>query len=606
MTGAGIATFIKQAVDIVDVIGRVVHLRRSGNRHIGLCPFHHEKTPSFQVDAEHQLYYCFGCGTGGDVISFVTKHQNLTFADAVKFLAERYNIALPQKEHAGDGDLLTASREERKRILAAVNCAAEFFYAQLHSSQEGRAAREYVERRGLPAEVVESQRLGYAPQRWDGLFEHLKGCGIEPSLAVKAGLLSQGSSDSSKFFDRFRNRLIFPIRDEQDVIVAFGGRTLSQDEQNEPKYLNSPETPLYHKGRTLYQYSVARQACRQERQALLVEGYMDLLAFHAKGFYRVAATLGTALTSQQVRLLSKMCDEVVLAYDGDDAGQKAMLRALPLFLEEELSVSFIRFPDRLDPDDFLKKFGMAEFENLLGQREELGAYAVRKAVSAWDGSSAGRAQIFSDLKPVFQKVRQPVLKSEYLHVIADRFSVTEEVAEAQLTHEKRGVRPDTGHKPFTPGNYSKKPPEIDSLEEKVLRLVIKHPALVECVRESDALGCFEGSGFCAIADALCRASCGNGQEGGSFSAYDLLREPDLQELYTRFLLEPFELDEPEIQLRDWLKALNKKMAKKRRKELQQSLQEAERTGDQAQIRNLQMEIRDLTAKRNVCDSSDIV
>ncbi len=265
-----------------------------------------------------------------------------------------------------------ATSEESGRILAAIECAADFFYARLHFAPEGRAAREYIDKRGLPAEVVESQRLGYAPQRWDGLFEHLKKNGIEPSLAAKAGLLSQSSSDSSKFFDRFRNRLIFPIRDEHDIIVAFGGRILSQDEQNEPKYLNSPETPVYHKGKMLYQYSSARQACRQERQALLVEGYMDLLAFHAKGFYRVAATLGTALTSQQVRLLSRMCDEVVLAYDGDDAGQKAMLRALPLFLEEELSVSFIRFPDRLDPDDFLKKFGMAEFQNLLGQRGSLG------------------------------------------------------------------------------------------------------------------------------------------------------------------------------------------------------------------------------------------
>ena len=254
-------------------------------------------------------------------------------------------------------------------------------------------------------------------------------------------------------------RLIFPIRDERGAIVAFGGRILSQDEKNEPKYLNSPETPVYHKGRMLYQYAVAREACRKVRQVLLVEGYMDLLAFHAQGFYRVAATLGTALTSQQVRLLSRMCDEVVLAYDGDDAGERAMLRALPLFLSEELSVSCIRFPDGLDPDDFLKKFGLAELERLIEHREELGAYAVRKAVSSWDGSSAGRVQIFSELQPIFQTVRQPLLKSEYLRIIADRFSITEEVAEAQLLHEKRG-RPDSGRRQFRSVNYPK-PPQIE-------------------------------------------------------------------------------------------------------------------------------------------------
>ena len=402
MTGSGIATLVKQAVDIIDVIGRAVHLRRSGNRHVGLCPFHEEKTPSFHVDAENQFYHCFGCGTGGDVLSFVMRHQNLTFADAVKYLADRYNIQLPQKDQSVQSDLLQASQEERRRILAAVECAADFFYRQLHLAREGMAAREYIAGRGLPDEVVESQKLGYAPARWDGLFEHLKKNGIEPALAVKAGLLSKSSNDSSKFFDRFRNRLIFPIRDERGTIVAFGGRILSKDEQNEPKYLNSPETPVYHKGKMLYQYAVAREACRQVRQVLLVEGYMDLLAFHAKDFFRVAATLGTALTSQQVRLLSRMCDEVVLAYDGDEAGERAILRALPLFLQEELSVSCIRFPDGLDPDDFLKRFGLSELERLIKQREELGAYTVRKAVSQWDGSSAGRAQIFSEFQSIFQ------------------------------------------------------------------------------------------------------------------------------------------------------------------------------------------------------------
>ncbi|MGO9017904.1 MAG: DNA primase [Syntrophobacteraceae bacterium] len=602
MTDSGIATLVKQAVDIVEVIGRAVHLRRSGNRHVGLCPFHQEKTPSFQVDADNQLYYCFGCGTGGDVLNFVMKHQNLTFTDAVKYLSDRYNIQLPQKDHAVRGDLLLASQEERRRILEAIECSADFFYSQLHVAAEGRTAREYIAGRGLPEEVIESQRLGYAPARWDGLFEHLKKKGVEPALAVKAGLLSQSSNDPSKFFDRFRNRLIFPIRDERGTIVAFGGRILSKDEQNEPKYLNSPETPVYHKGRMLYQYAVAREACRQVRQVLLVEGYMDLLAFHAKGFHRVAATLGTALTSQQVRLLSRMCDEVVLAYDGDDAGERAILRALPLFLQEELSVSCIRFPEGLDPDDFLKRFGLSEIELLIKQREELGAYTIRKAVSSWDGSSAGRAQIFAELQPIFQRVHQPLLKSEYLRIIADRFSITEEVAKAQLLHEKRG-RPDSSRSQSGPVN---KPPLIESLEEKVLRLMIQYPALVECVRESDALGCFEESKLAAMAGLLCQAGFCNAEEYSPSSLYDLLHESELQELYTRYLLEPYELEEPEIQLRDWLEALIKRTVRKRNKELERCLREAESKGDRAQITNILVEIRNLRAKTNVGDFPDNV
>jgi DNA primase len=604
VTNSGTAALVKQSVDIVEVIGRAVHLRRSGNRHLGLCPFHQEKTPSFQVDAENQLYYCFGCGSGGDVLNFVMKHQNLTFADAVKYLSDRYNIPLPQKDYSVDGDVLRASQQERRLILSAVECAADFFYRQLHLAGEGKTAREYIARRGLPEEVIESQKLGYAPSGGDRLFQHLKKSGIEPALAVKAGLLGQSSNDSSRFFDRFRDRLIFPIRDERNIIVAFGGRILSRDEKNEPKYLNSPETPVYHKGRMLYQYAVARQACSKMRQVLLVEGYMDLLAFHAQGFYRVAATLGTALTSQQVRLLSRMCDEVVLAYDGDDAGERAMLRALPIFLSEELSVSCVRFPDGLDPDDFLKKFGLAELERLVEHREELGAYAVRKAVSVWDGSSAGKVRIFSELQPIFQNVRQPLLKSEYLRIIADRFSITERVAEAQLLHEKRG-RFEPGRAFYRPID-NRRPPEIKSVEEGVLRLMIRYPALIECVKDSDVICCFEESKLAAIADVLCQAGFCSTEEYKASSLYDLLRESDLHELYTQYLMEPFELEQPEIQLRDWLKALVKRVEKKRQKELQQCLREAEKKGDRAQITSILVEIRNLRTKTNVGDFSDNV
>jgi DNA primase len=588
VTGSAVASLVKQSVDIVEEIGHAVRLRRSGNRHVGLCPFHQEKTPSFQVDADNQLYYCFGCGTGGDVLSFVMKHRNLSFGDAVQYLADRYNIALPQKERGGD--LYEASREERRQILAAVECAADFFYRQLHMAPDGKAAREYIASRGLPREVVEAQKLGYAPSGRDRLFEHLRKSGIEPALAVKAGLLGQNSNGSARFYDRFRNRLIFPIKDERDTVVAFGGRILPGGDANEPKYLNSPETPVYHKGRMLYQYSVARQACNKTRQALLVEGYMDLLSFHAHGFHRVVATLGTALTAQQVRLLGRMSDEVVLAYDGDDAGQKAMLRALPLFLSEELSASCIRFPDGFDPDDFLKKFGLSELERLLDQREELGAYAVRKAVAAWDGSSAGKMRVFSELQPVFQSVRQPLLRSEYLRIIADRFLITEKVAEEQLLHEKQG-RPEPVARAPIRAAASRRQAPLESLEEKVLRLMIKYPDLVGCVRDSDVLGCFEEPGLAAMAGLLCRAGFCDREAIKDSSLFDQLRESDLHELYTRYLLEPFDLEQPEMQLRDWLEALAKRMAKKRKKELERSLREAERTGDRDRVASLLVEIR---------------
>lgn len=605
MSVSGIATLVKQAVDIVEVIGRAVPLRRSGNKHIGLCPFHREKTPSFQVDAENQLYYCFGCATGGDVLSFVMKHQNITFMDAVKFLAERYNIPLPSTDQAeGDSSLLEAGRKEREEILAAIECAAVFFHGQLRMSAEGKIARDYIIKRGLPDGVVESERLGYAPAQWDALVGHLGKSGLDPDLGVKAGLLSRGASDSSKVFDRFRNRLMFPIADERGRIVAFGGRSLASGEQNEPKYLNSPENPVFHKGRMLYQYGAAREACRQVRQVLLVEGYMDLLAFHARNFRRVTATLGTALTSQQVRLLSRISDEVVLAYDGDDAGEKAMLRSLPIFLQEEVPVSCIKFPDGMDPDDFLKKYGISELEGLLSRRIELGAYAVRKATEGWDGSAAGRTKIFSDLQPIFQSVRQPLLQSEYLRIIADRFSVGEEVARAQLLHDKRG-KPERDPRPFRKA-YVPKAPEIESLEEKILRLIIKYPECADSVKSCGALTCFREAKLCAVAKVICRDGVCETVEFSSSQVYDSLTEPDLQELYTRYLLEPYNIDQPDIQLQDWLEALIKREENQKRKELERALRDAEQQGDTSRIRNILMEIRDLTSKTNVCDFSDNV
>ncbi|MCE5336316.1 MAG: toprim domain-containing protein, partial [Desulfobacteraceae bacterium] len=473
------------------------------------------------------------------------------------------------------------------------------FYRQLHFSPEGRIGRDYILKRGLPSGVVESQKLGYAPARWDGLCDHLKKNGIDPDLGVKAGLLSQGTNDSSKFFDRFRNRLIFPIKDERDRVVAFGGRSLSQDEKNEPKYLNSPETPIYHKGKSLYQYGVALESCRKQRQVLLVEGYMDLLAFHAKGFYRVVATLGTALTSHQVRLLSRICDEVVLAYDGDDAGEKAMLRALPHFLQEELVASCVRFPDGMDPDDFLNRRGLEELEKLVAHREELGAYTVRKALSAWDGTAAGRAGVFTELRPICAIVKQPLLRSEYLRLIADRFSISEDIASAQLLHEKGGrtERPQWQARRVNPP----KAPETESLEEKVLRLMVRYPGLIECVRDSGALCCFRESKLTAIAEVLCGSGGCSLEESGSRAVYDLLAEQELQELYARYLLEPYELSEPEIQLRDWLNDLVIREAKLKRKELERSLQDAERRGDLELIRSILIQIRDLRTKTDVSD-----
>jgi len=612
------ATLVKQAVDIVDVIGQFVPLRRSGNRHLGLCPFHQEKTPSFQVDAENQFYYCFGCGSGGDVLSFVMKHQNLSFGEALSYLADRYHIDLPEKEHSHgvSGAVTEEARKEREQLSKVLQLAADFFYSQLHHSETGKVARDYIRQRALPDAVVETERLGYAPAQWDGLLKHLKGLGVDAEAGITAGLLARGGKDKDRVYDRFRNRLIFPITNERGQIVAFGGRSLAAETQDEPKYLNSPETPVYHKGRMLYQLARAREACRQVRQVVLVEGYMDLLSFHAHELYRVVATLGTALTTQQVRLLSRVADEVVMAYDGDDAGEKAMLRGLPLFLQEEVPVVCVRFPDGMDPDDFLKTRGLAAFEALVQHGEDLGTYAIRKALDGWDGTTNGKGKVLSELQPLFDSVRQPLLKAEYLRLISDRLSLSEKVIQSQLEHGKHhagstgyggyagSTTRQAGHAAKAPGPsrraVASRISRTESLEEKILRMMVKYPDLIEDVRASDAITYFQEPRLKAIAEVLAHIPCPSPGVTLAASVYDALQDLELKELFTRFLLESADICEARVQLHDWLGALLEREIKQKRMELRAPLRQAEHEGNSEQVRQLLLQIQNLcSAKKRV-------
>lgn len=601
MVASDLAARVKQAADIVDVVGRVVSLRRAGQRLVGLCPFHREKTPSFHVDPENQLFHCFGCGQGGDVVTFVMKHQNLAFGDALRYLADRYHVVLPEASHRTVA-AAEASRKEREALLAVVEAGAEFFYGQLHHSPAGRVAREYLQRRGIPAHVVETERMGYAPDRWDGLLRHLEQCGLDTGLAEKVGLLSRGSKD--RVYDRFRHRLIFPIRDEQNRVVAFGGRSLPRDvagengpagasRGEEPKYLNSPESPLYHKGRMLYQLARAREACRNHRQVLLVEGYLDLLAFHAHGFHRVVATLGTALTPHQVRLLSRMADEVVLAYDGDEAGEKAMLRSLPLFLEEELTVSCIRFPDGMDPDDYLKAHGMEGLEELLSRREDLGRYAIGKVLENWDGSSGGKSRVVNALRPLLRNVRQPVLRAEYVRMVAGRLSVPESAVMEQVEgREER--RATTRRTPSRTLETRVEPPGC--LEESIVRLMIRYPGFIDEVERSGALDHFGNSRLRTLAETLLRSPHPPAAAFSASTVFEQLEDPEVRGLLTRFMMESGELEDVETHLRDWLGALcHLKPRRSRLCALSEALDRAQREGNMVEVKTLLGQIQSLQA-----------
>lgn len=387
---------IRRRADIVDVISPHVRLRKSGRRLLGLCPFHQERTPSFTVDPEKGLWHCFGCKAGGDLFSFVELTEKVTFQEAVELLARR--LGLPPRTPAD-----AARSRTRERLLSLHEEAARFFHANLKRAV-GNHALSYLKERGLSAESLDGFFLGYAPDAWDGLLNVLGRHGFSGKELAQAGLALQ--RDDGGFYDRFRNRLIFPIRDSGGHVIAFGGRALAEDQQ--PKYLNSPETVLFQKGQTLYAFDRARRAMADGGRAIVVEGYMDAIACHEAGSPETVATMGTALTAQHVDLLRRRTERLVLAFDADSAGLAAALRGRELFAQAGLDVRVIAMPEGMDPDDVIRKRGAAAFGELVdgalpmlewelsrvldraqarGEREKM--EAVREAVSVLARVPAG-------------------------------------------------------------------------------------------------------------------------------------------------------------------------------------------------------------------------
>ena len=348
---------IKSQNDIVDVISERVRLRKAGRNFTGLCPFHNEKTPSFSVSQEKQIYKCFGCGEAGNVISFVMKDKNLPFIEAVKYLANRANIPL----EINNGEKSKSAK--KKDLLYRVNVeAAKFFFSNLMNNQN---AKEYFLNRGIKEETIKKFGLGFANDSWNSLMFYLRKKGINDVLLEEAGLISVNKEKGRKY-DRFRNRVMFPVFDYQGKVIGFGGRVL---DDSKPKYLNSPETLVFQKGTNLYGLNFALKHNMSERYFVIVEGYMDLISLHQYGITNVVASLGTALTINQARLLKRYADKVIISYDADMAGQMATLRGLEILRTAGFDVRVLNIPQGKDPDEYVRSNGKEACLNLINSAE---------------------------------------------------------------------------------------------------------------------------------------------------------------------------------------------------------------------------------------------
>jgi DNA primase len=350
---------IRQAADIVDIASLYTSLKRRGRKHVGLCPFHSEKDPSFTVDSEKQLFHCFGCGVGGDVFTLVMEKENLTFPETLAYLAEKYHIPLPQK-----AKLSPELQKLEEKVYKVNEMALAFFRRSLFQAGEGQAALAYLKKRNLSSETLEALKVGYAPHSWNALLSHFQGRGTEPSLLEKAGLVLPGQK-RSEYYDRFRGRVIFPIFGLTGKTVAFGGRTVAE---GTPKYLNSPDTPVYSKGKLLYGLNWTKEAVREAGELILVEGYTDFASLYQAGVRNIAASLGTALTPDQVYQAHRFAAKIVINYDGDSAGKAATSRGIPICFELGTQPEVLILPENLDPDGFIRKHGAKSYLQLKESR----------------------------------------------------------------------------------------------------------------------------------------------------------------------------------------------------------------------------------------------
>ena len=421
---------LKRQADIVRIIQDYVQLKKKGANWMACCPFHKEKTPSFSVSPSKGIFYCFGCHKGGDVFNFVKEVEGLDFGEAIKVVADKIGMPLPKMV---DDERFAIKRQESDEVIQLNNWALEWWAQQLETSDEARIARDYLDRREITEETKKTFRLGYSPDSWDALSSYLRHKGATQPQIERSGLVVK--RDDGKTYDRFRGRLMFPVFDAQGRPIAFGGRTLKDEDA---KYINSPETAAYVKGRNLYGLNLTRDEIRRAEFAILVEGFLDLIVPYQFGIRNVAASLGTALTADQVKLLSRFARKVVVNYDGDRAGVQAAKKSIEILLAEDIEVKVLVLPENSDPDEFIRKFGAAEYLQRRAKAQPHIQFVIENALR--DRSlhrPAEKAEAVEEVLPYIRAVQSRIQKREYFDMAMDGLQINDVSLRRELWHSLR-------------------------------------------------------------------------------------------------------------------------------------------------------------------------
>ncbi len=464
---------VRSRSDIVDVVSGYVKLQRRGSSYFGLCPFHNEKTPSFSVSPDKQMYYCFGCGAGGSVFNFIMEYENFTFPEAVRFLAERAGIALPEEEYSPE----EKKKHDRKgRILEINKMAATFYYHQLRSAQ-GSRGMEYLKGRALTDETITHFGLGFAGQDSSLLYRYLKKQDISDELLKETGLMQV--NEKKGMYDRFWNRVIFPIMDINNKVIGFGGRVMGD---GKPKYLNSPETSVFDKSRNLYGMNFARTA--RPKRILLCEGYMDVISMHQAGFTNAVASLGTALTSQHAALLKRCTSEVILTYDSDEAGVRAAMRAIPILKEAGITARVLHMDPYKDPDEFIKARGAEAFQERIDEAENSFLFELSVMERSHNMKDPDeKTQFFREVAARIAESELEIERENYIEATVERYHISFEAMRKMVSDELRAGGPAPRIQPRTIERRTQKEDVTLKSERLLLTALAEKPALFPVVSD---------------------------------------------------------------------------------------------------------------------------
>ncbi|MDD2366608.1 MAG: DNA primase [Desulfuromonadaceae bacterium] len=509
---------VADRTSIVEVVSDYLPLRRAGSNYLGLCPFHSEKTPSFTVNPAKEIFHCFGCGVGGNAFSFVMRIEGLSFPESVKLLARKTGVEIEERQLT---PAERKSQDEYARLLRINELAASYYRSVLLNSTEGEAAREYLVARSVGDDVSEAYGLGFAPDRWDGLAKHLKNNSVEIDDALKLGILRKSENGLR---DLFRNRLIFPIKDTRGQVIAFAGRVL---DAALPKYINSPESPLYHKSSVLFGLEMALQSIRTSNSAIIVEGYFDHLALYRAGVHNVVATCGTALTSTHSSLLKRHAEKVYTLFDSDSAGKKATIRSMELFLEQRLPVYVISLPAKDDPDSFLATHSRDEFIGLLDKSRPAFEYFVRSVLAETTPDSVdSKVRIIDEIVPRFRKISDSIERDLYEKEICRLLGITVHAFRKRMSGGKivpRDIQNFNNHAP------------TDSIQDTLLALLLNyHEARAEIMRSS--LETLFNDDYLELANFLVANLSDSDSSGNLSHLTEQITKPELKALFSRIMV----------------------------------------------------------------------